>query len=301
MNVAAIHCKAGKGRTGTVVACYMLYSGMFTKELESSPPSAARKALAKFSHERTKDKKGVTINSQKRYVYYFASVLGNGTGVPYVERTYKIVEIVMMTAPNFDIGGGCDPYFFITNNGKEVYNYRQVMGRPKHFKGEAQCPLTLKLPPSLPRNLFAHIVQLLFLFTSAQVRGDVKIVFWDWDAMPGSDDKMFWLHFNTAFVHETDQEGMYCAYFPGKEIDMKKADRKKCLPGFGVRVLLADPDKMEEIEAHGGTMHELWAKSKHFRKKQKNKINDKMHGARRKDSISSKRADSEIMDVARPL
>ena len=40
---------------------------------------------------------------------------------------------------------------------------------------------------------------------SLQVRGDVKIVFWDWDAMPGSDDKMFWLHFNTAFVHEMEQ------------------------------------------------------------------------------------------------
>jgi len=64
--VAAIHCKAGKGRTGFLIACYLIYT---------NPWFTADRALRFFAVKRTKNQKGVTIPSQRRYVGYFDRML----------------------------------------------------------------------------------------------------------------------------------------------------------------------------------------------------------------------------------
>mmetsp|Transcript_17023 Transcript_17023/g.39853 ORF Transcript_17023/g.39853 Transcript_17023/m.39853 type:complete len:530 (+) Transcript_17023:330-1919(+) len=65
-NVVAIHCKAGKGRTGTIIAAYLVYAGIVKN---------AEEGLAFFGSKRTSNGKGVTIPSQKRFVKYFGKAL----------------------------------------------------------------------------------------------------------------------------------------------------------------------------------------------------------------------------------
>ncbi|GAB5361466.1 hypothetical protein AAMO2058_000715500 [Amorphochlora amoebiformis] len=62
-HVAAIHCKAGKGRTGFLISCYLIYA--------NPEWFNADRALRFFAVKRTKNQKGVTIPSQRRYVGYF--------------------------------------------------------------------------------------------------------------------------------------------------------------------------------------------------------------------------------------
>lgn len=69
LNVVVIHCLAGKGRTGTAIACYLIYSGLYTEGLP------ARKF---FAYKRSNTNWGVVGPSQVRTVDNFASFCRDG-------------------------------------------------------------------------------------------------------------------------------------------------------------------------------------------------------------------------------
>jgi len=89
-NVVAVHCKAGKGRTGLIIAAYLVYAGL-------SPSTTA--ALRLFGEKRTTNGKGVTIPSQMRYVHYFEQSLKRD----FPAATYQLRHFRLHTVPNFDV------------------------------------------------------------------------------------------------------------------------------------------------------------------------------------------------------
>ena len=65
-NVAAIHCKAGKGRTGVIITAFLMYC----KDWEEPED-----AMAFYGFARTNNQKGITIPSQRTFIYYWHKVL----------------------------------------------------------------------------------------------------------------------------------------------------------------------------------------------------------------------------------
>ncbi|KAI1470309.1 phosphatases II [Daldinia caldariorum] len=81
--VAVVHCKAGKGRSGTMACSYLIAECGWTPE----------QALARFTERRMRPKfgAGVTIPSQLRWIGYVDR--WTKAGKKYVDREVEIVEI----------------------------------------------------------------------------------------------------------------------------------------------------------------------------------------------------------------
>jgi hypothetical protein len=104
--------QGGKGRTGTVIASYLLFSAAFEDPLQ---------ALDFFAERRSKKKKGVTQPSQRRYVRYFSEILYHQLR-PFARPLY-LHRIVVNGSPNFaSKQAGLKPLLqvFQTTHGKRL-------------------------------------------------------------------------------------------------------------------------------------------------------------------------------------
>ena len=81
--IAAVHCKAGKGRTGVMICSYLIFSRLC---------ETSEKAFRYYARIRTKDNTGVTIPSQKRYIKYFETFLEANFYPPYIFLIPKIIK-----------------------------------------------------------------------------------------------------------------------------------------------------------------------------------------------------------------
>jgi len=193
-NVVSIHCKAGKGRTGTFICCLLLYMKFF---------ETADECLLYYGLMRVGTVKGVTVPSQIRYVHYFESILKNNIPHPITFKKVLIRNVKMYTIPK--IGKKkFTPLFSIENQGK-VVKYSEI-----NKKKDTYTITNFDLPfIEFPMNVGGQTVC-----------GDVRFLFYQSQLL--KTEKMFKFWFNTNFL---PPNGLY--EIKKEQID-KACKDKKC-------------------------------------------------------------------------
>ncbi len=102
-NVVVVHCNAGKGRTGTLISCFLMFSGLADN---------AKDAITYYGWKRFTHGRGVTQPSQVRYVYYFEEVYKKQIKSPILKCPNKII---IYNTPDVGGSGKCKPYIEIVN------------------------------------------------------------------------------------------------------------------------------------------------------------------------------------------
>mmetsp|Transcript_43343 Transcript_43343/g.135764 ORF Transcript_43343/g.135764 Transcript_43343/m.135764 type:complete len:412 (-) Transcript_43343:603-1838(-) len=125
-NVAVVHCLSGKGRTATVLACYLAWSGAATSPMEG---------LQLVCDRKRKEMEDLTIPSQRRYLQYFTNMLD---GVKPRSEPLLLRRCIMNTIPRIgDQAGnlesrrgsprrggpaqGCRPYLQVFKGGTLLF------------------------------------------------------------------------------------------------------------------------------------------------------------------------------------
>ena len=204
-NVVAIHCLAGKGRTGTLISCFLLYLGML---------DTAADCLKYYGMMRVDNGRGVTVPSQIRYVFYFEQILKNKIPHPITFKKLRIRKIRLVTIP------AVGKISFVIEN--KVDNKNNVFDYNKK--------------ETLEEN--AGFVDLEVGDEGFVVCGDVKILFFTF-SMFGGKEKLFKIWFNTNFVPKDDVLEVK------KDLIDKACKDKKCKKfnhNFKIEVHMIDED-----------------------------------------------------------
>ncbi|TPX32362.1 hypothetical protein SmJEL517_g04513 [Synchytrium microbalum] len=215
-NVAVVHCKAGKGRTGVMVCAYLLSIGLAKN---------AEEAIRFYGAARTRNQKGVTIPSQVRYVHYCDALIRNGW--KYATKTLFLKSIVLHTIPHFS-SMHPHPLTMITIRHTVVYTLNSSTRVSK-------TPGSIRITPG-------SVIPLC---------GDVKIEFFHCDTL--RTIKMCRVWFNTAFIPPADSKqepNMHRLVLRKWEVDGAHKDKysKRFDDTFAVEIELLDLENSDEVE-----------------------------------------------------
>lgn len=170
-NVIIINCKAGKGRTGTLICCFLLYTGRF---------SDWKLATSYYRAKRFFRGGGVTQPSQLRYIQYFTQILQGWVKYPLVTTLNRIH---VRTVPHYSKNSS-KLVLKINVAGSEIFNNKSQNRDEQISLSDSWEDLTI--------HELAQFTQQIPIY------GEVFISLHHWSLV--SMKKVCRVHFNTAFI-----------------------------------------------------------------------------------------------------
>ncbi|PAA80367.1 hypothetical protein BOX15_Mlig032247g2 [Macrostomum lignano] len=248
--VAAIHCKAGKGRTGAMVCCYLLFESFHGLHGQQPKFLTAEEVMQLYGEKRTHDKKGVTIPSQRRYVFYYAHMLHKQLSL---KPCRLLLTSVLVENGLPAIQSGCCMLFKC----RQMANCQD--GKSKYVTiGEAEC--------GEPRRAQSSLGFCIRPPAPIPVCGDFKLVFYNRGKLLARLDKLFHCWLNTFFVVNQppdtpgalrcpDRAGL-CVTLTKGELDRACKDTQhRVFPeGFAITVYSALPTCIEFVDGVSGAV-----------------------------------------------
>lgn len=232
-HVVAVHCKAGKSRTGLMVCCLLIYLNY---------ASSAEEAVAYYNLRRTHDGKGLTLASQQRYLRYYELLLRSPEDLGRPNRPLLLASIRLHhTAPHLF------PAVFVSDHSAErlVFSSKMLSGTSQSrwrqvdaVEAEFVLPVPVKVRGHRPaRHTFSSSLLVLTRALSnchhhpTKVEEDFKVKFKD-----KAGEYYLWL--NTRYIKGNQ------VLLEARELDRYKYRHKSGLNwNLLVELNFADPEE----------------------------------------------------------
>ncbi|XP_071746917.1 phosphatidylinositol 3,4,5-trisphosphate 3-phosphatase TPTE2 isoform X2 [Lepeophtheirus salmonis] len=182
-NVIVVHCKGGKGRTGTMICVWLVESGVFTSADQSLDYFGSRRTDTNVS----KKFQGVETPSQSRYVRYFELMKTTMGGRIPEPRPLLLKEFTISGMSYVGAGDGSDFWFSVDQGrGNRVFSANMSFNR--------NCVSDYDSGKDILK------IQIL---NSPILDGDIRVVFQTSSKIvpKGYEECPFYFWFNTAFIN----------------------------------------------------------------------------------------------------
>ncbi|XP_037078025.1 phosphatidylinositol 3,4,5-trisphosphate 3-phosphatase TPTE2-like isoform X2 [Pollicipes pollicipes] len=173
-HVVAVHCKGGKGRTGTMICVYMVETGLF---------STAGESLDYFGSRRTdlnvgEKFQGVETPSQSRYVGYYEWMKNNRHHLP-PETPRLLTRIVISGMHTVGRGDGSDFSVVVSSRTGRLFEANCALGKGCIHAYDKSCDAATVTLTDCP--VLTGDVQVKFKCSSRNVpRGYENVAFYFW-------------------------------------------------------------------------------------------------------------------------